>query len=87
MSNQISTKRKVIGLCLHIIPGAFNAWLFLISPHWGWAFCVGFILYELDEDWHLRDHAYLDIIGWLVGFALFAILSFILAVSLSRMGI
>ena len=36
----------------------------------GWAagiFAVGFIIYETNEDWHLKDGAWIDIKGFLWG--------------------
>ena len=33
----------------------------------GILFFVGFFIYELNEDRHLKDGAYLDIFGWLIG--------------------
>ena len=33
----------------------------------GILFFIGFFIYELNEDRHLKDCAYLDIFGWLIG--------------------
>ena len=65
---------KSIARCLmHIPVGIFNAWLFIWGAHIGWAFLMVFMVYELNEDWRIKDNAYIDIIGWLWGFAAFVI--------------
>ena len=55
---------------LHFPVGAFN--VFLAYTNWVVAllFLVGFFLYELNEDMHLKDKAYLDIKGYCWGVAL-----------------
>lgn len=30
--------------------------------------CIGFMVYELNEDWHRKDEAYYDVLEFLVGF-------------------
>ena len=57
-------------LLLHVPVGIFNAWLFTVLVHFGWAFLLLFVVYELNEDKRIKDSAYKDIIGWLYGFAL-----------------
>jgi len=63
---------------LHLPVGAFNAWLLTESPAAGAIFFVGFLVYELNEDWRIRDHAWKDLKGWLWGFALFTSLYYLL---------
>jgi len=38
--------------------------------HWVYAIVllVSFLAYEVTEDWRIRDHAYLDIAGYIAGF-------------------
>lgn len=33
----------------------------------GVIFFLGFVLYELNEDWHIKDSAWKDLFGFLVG--------------------
>ena len=46
-------------------------WLALI-------FAIGFLVYELGEDWRISDFAYIDIKGWLYGTGIGGIILFIL---------
>lgn len=55
---------------MHIGVGAFNALLMAESPVHGVAFASGFALYEITEGLRLRDWAYRDLGGHLVGFAI-----------------
>jgi hypothetical protein len=32
-----------------------------------WIIMLGFIVYELDQDWHIKDKAYRDLLGFLIG--------------------
>jgi len=41
-------------------------------------FGAGFILYELNEDWHLNDQAYIDLQGFLIGITVGQVLCWIL---------
>lgn len=58
---------------LHVPIGAFNAWLFWHVPQVGVIFFVGFLIYELNEDWRIRDQAWRDIKGYLWGLAIAAV--------------
>jgi len=76
---------KSIARCLQHAPvGAFNAWLFIWGIHLGWAFLIVFLIYELNEDWRIKDKAYIDIFGWLWGFAFFVITRLLLMYSISQ---
>ena len=60
---------------IHIFVGITSGIIFDINVHKGWAFTIGFLLvYELNEDWHIKDGAWKDVCGWLWGFALYAII-------------
>jgi len=37
------------------------------------AMTVAFIIYELDEDWHLNDQAYHDLLDYMVGLSIGAL--------------
>lgn len=64
----ITNKEKVRRLLIHSPSGAFNAWLFAIYPHWGWAFFLAFIIYEVWQCIRLKDFGFYDFIGWPWGF-------------------
>ena len=57
---------------IHVPVGAFNAWLLHQEPTAGIIFALFFLVYELNEDWRIRDQAWKDLKGWLWGFALTA---------------
>lgn len=59
-------------LLLHTVPGGFTAWLITQNPVAGVLFFLGFMVYELNEDWSIKDQAWKDLKGWLWGFALAA---------------
>ena len=61
-------------LLIHIPVGAFNAWLLHDATMTGIIFSLGFMVYELNEDWRIKDQAWKDLAGWLWGFALAAAL-------------
>ena len=55
---------------IHVPVGALNAWFMSRDPVLGVVFFLGFMLYELTEDWRIRDQAFRDIKGYLVGLAI-----------------
>lgn len=64
---------KPIRILLHVPIGMFNAWALAKTPHIGWAFLLMFVLYEINEDWHIKDQAWYDLRGWLWGFVVGAV--------------
>jgi hypothetical protein len=65
---------------LHIPIGMINFIGFTLNSGIGFAFFIGFIIYELNEDLiHLKDMAFKDIIGWLFGFGISIITLYILS--------
>ena len=65
--------KRLSRLLLHIPVGMLNAFLMLRCSPLGWGFLVFFAIYELNEDMHIKDQAWLDIAGWLWGYAIFAL--------------
>lgn len=63
-ANKSDLSRILIHLPLGILTVLFG---FYISWWLAVIFAVGFLVYELDEDWHISDEAYKDIKGWLWG--------------------
>lgn len=54
-------------LLLHIPVGLAMAWLSLNFPLLAVFLFLGFLVYELDQDWRIKDKAYKDIAGALWG--------------------
>ena len=61
-------------VCLHFPVGVFAGWLIFELPVLGVVFSVGFLTYEIVEDWRIADRGYKDIMGFLVGMAVISIL-------------
>lgn len=61
---------KIPRIIVHLPVGIFNAWLFTLGTAYGFAFLLMFLLYEINEDWHIRDSAYLDLASWMWGFVI-----------------
>lgn len=59
------------GHVAHIPHGLFTVFA-AVYVHWVVAllFGFGFIAYEVNQDWHLRDGAHYDLAGWLLGMVL-----------------
>lgn len=70
----ITSKDRIKRCFIHFFVGLANGWLFTLGKSIGmgsgpaWIFGIYFALYELNEDLHLRDGAWIDIQGWLFGF-------------------
>jgi len=60
-------------ILLHMPVGFFAACCCHISWIFGFIFFAAFSLYEFNEDWHIRDRAYKDILGFLIGYSLGAV--------------
>lgn len=52
----------------HYLVGILTACSILVSGTLSLIGFLGFLAYELDEDWHLYDEAYHDIKEFLIGF-------------------
>jgi len=66
--------KRILRLLEHVPVGAFNAWVLGFNPIIGAIFFVAFIVYELNEDWSIKDQAWQDLAGWLWGAAIIALL-------------
>jgi len=66
---------KIKRVLLHIPVGMLIPFL---SAGVAIVFGAGFILYELNEDWHLSDRAYIDLQGFLIGITVGQVLCWIL---------
>ena len=57
-----------IGNVAHIIAGLIASLATFINPVVGVLATVLFVIYELDEEWHLKDESYKDILEFAVGY-------------------
>jgi len=62
----------------HFPVGLFTAFLLHINPALGCLFGLGFISYEVMEDWRIHDKSYLDLYGWLLGLGLGGVILWLL---------
>jgi len=74
----VSTKQKVSRALMHVPVGILNVFCLYVGIVFGVLFFAGFFIYELQQDYRLKDGAYLDIFGWLIGFGLGVALLFML---------
>ena len=52
---------------IHFIGGVITALAAIKAPVLGFIMAIVFLVYELNEDWHIRDEAFKDIRAYLVG--------------------
>ncbi len=52
----------------HYLVGILTAGSIIVSGVLSLIGFLGFLAYELNDDWHLKDEAYLDILEFLIGF-------------------
>jgi hypothetical protein len=57
-----------IGDVAHIIAGLIASLATFINPAVGVLATALFVIYELDEEWHLKDESYKDILEFAVGY-------------------
>lgn len=67
----------------HYVAGAITAIATTINPIAAIIGFLGFIIYEVDEDWHLNDKAFHDIKEYMIGY--FATLTLLLTLTLYRL--
>jgi len=66
---RVTTKQKIFRAILHIPVGVINYLLLGDSVAGAVLFFAGFMIYELNDDWHLKDGAFYDVFGYLIGLA------------------
>ena len=52
---------------LHFPVGLFVAWFTTFNVTAAWLLGIGFLVYELAEDFRIKDSGFLDICGYLFG--------------------
>ena len=63
----IPMRQRIFRAAIHIPVGLLNIAATLV--HWSAAlvFCLSFLAYELNEDRHIKDQAWYDLTGYLIG--------------------
>jgi len=61
---------RLVAKLVHILYGILTA---LAPTHLAPILAAVFIIYELDEDWHLNDQAYRDLLEYMVGLSIGAL--------------
>jgi len=65
---------------VHYLWGILISIVALISPTLSALMFAGFIIYELDEEWHIKDKSYADIREMLVGMGIGVIIDIIIKI-------
>jgi len=75
---ELPLKQRVVRLLLHIPAGLVTC--LAVYVHWSLVlvFFGAFAIYELNEDTHIEDRAFHDILGYLFGLGIGIIVLFIL---------
>lgn len=55
---------------VHFPVGLFSAWLTAKTPPAGLMLSSGFLVYQVLEDWRIKDKGYKDVFGFLIGYGL-----------------
>lgn len=66
----ITARQKLTRALIHIPVGVFNVYCGYIAPVYALIFCLGFLCYEVVQDWRIKDRGFHDIYGWLIGIAI-----------------
>jgi len=70
-------KLAMITRLAHHIWGFMISIVSLVSPTLSAIMFIGFIIYELDEEWHIKDKSYKDIKEMLIGMGIGAVIAII----------
>jgi len=70
--------RPFLRALIHFPVGLFNAFLLWFNTPLGIIFSIGFIAYEIIEDWRIYDRSYLDLYGWLFGLGIGGVIWFLI---------
>jgi 4-amino-4-deoxy-L-arabinose transferase-like glycosyltransferase len=74
----ISVRQRVIRAAIHAPVGFLTGFCEAVLPNLGLILCLGFLTYEVVEDWRIRDRGFHDIYGFLIGVGIFGILAFLI---------
>lgn len=67
---KINVQSKSFRALLHLPVGIFTVFCGYVNWSCAIIFFLGFMAYEITEDWRIKDGAYIDIFGYLIGLAL-----------------
>ena len=73
-SHKHSFVERFFRCMIHIPVGLLCADTIIHAPLLGAVFSGGFLFYEYIEDVRIMDYAYVDLFGWLVGIAIYALI-------------
>lgn len=81
----ITHNRDTVGdfgsrVVLHIPIGVLIGYLCFNDPWAGIGLLLMFLIYEWTEDWRVKDHAWKDLFGSLVGFVCIALIEMLIGV-------
>ena len=62
------TGQDFLRLWMHFPVGVICAWLVFAHPMAGLVAALGFMFYEVLEDWRIKDLSFKDMLGFLIGF-------------------
>ena len=65
---------------VHYLWGILISIVALVSPTLSVLMFTGFIIYELDEEWHIKDKSYADIREMLVGMGIGVVIDIIIKI-------
>lgn len=68
----------------HLLAGLLTAHTSFHNPLLSVLMFIVFLIYELDEDWHIKDRAYRDILQYAVGLYLYAIMYIYMHIHMGR---
>jgi len=78
MSNLgINKLRNAISKLSHVLYGVLTVF---VPPYLAPIFAILFVIYELDEDWHISDEAYRDILDYMIGLSVASVIRIIFCV-------
>jgi len=63
--------KNAISKISHVLYGVLTVF---VPMHLAPILAVMFIVYELDEDWHISDQAYRDILDYMIGLSIASII-------------
>ena len=64
--------KRIFRTLIHLPVGAATVFLFFFSAHMAWIFFISFLIYELNEDFHIKDNAWKDLAGFMWGIVITA---------------
>jgi hypothetical protein len=63
---------NILKQIIHFLAGVLTAYTSFYNIALSILMFIVFVIYELDEDWHIRDQAYKDILVYALGLYMYA---------------